>query len=104
FRESASRPFAMGMVPIVDAEIGVVGAVQDHVVDGPHHRIGDREDRLLRSAAGANAPVASAEIAVLRSARRPRALRDGCLEPASPLGARALAFLPVRFRPGLTPT
>src|SRR5215218_6419614 len=100
-------PLGGALVEVVGPEVLVDGAVAQDVPDGGQDGGSDGADRLLRTAALAQAPELRREVAVLPAAGGPGALDEGGLQPgralAQPRGAslaRALVVAGTEACPG----
>src|SRR3712207_1152517 len=80
--DEARRSVALGTaVEVVGPEVLVEGAVAQHVVGSGQDGRGDGADRLLRAAAGTQAPELGLQVAGLLARGRPGALHEGGLQP-----------------------
>ena len=95
--ELGSEALAIGAVEVVGAEILIGRAAAEHPVGGGQDRRGDRDDRILRPAAGAQTGEKGGQVAGFGAGGAPGDLDQEGLEPgrALPDAPRAM----VRRRP-----
>src|SRR5260221_11679654 len=105
--EPLGSDFDGAVIEVSNAEVLVLGAVLEHVVDGGEQRGGDGADRLLRSASAAQSVELRFVVAVFLALRRPGALDEHGLEPGRTFAqargfalAGALVVTGAQTRPG----